>query len=233
MSLQIEAAQEQKEHPWLTEKEAERVAADHLERRSKGYEGDLPYTRQKLREQFLLMQEHCTDGSALMGCGCVPKKHLDLTHAYAGLGYHFLEEPLEKARGYAAEGSTIAKDEKEKKFYGWLAPWIDHTHANARKILDSKDREAEKKMWQELGDDAREIRKQIEPEGEFKIPNPASTRAYLPQGLTEFERQHRNLQHSLSNCIRKAELSCCGKHTTDYGACKCNPAAVCRASVVK
>lgn len=57
------------------------------------------------------------------------------------------------------------------------------------------------------------------------------TRVFLPHGLTECEKEHGNIRRKLSSCIKKTEIKCCGKHTTEYSECSCNPVAVCRASV--
>lgn len=63
-----------------------------------------------------------------------------------------------------------------------------------------------------------------------KSENPR-TRKFLPHGLSSCERKHKGVQRKLSSCIKATELKCCGKHTTDYSACDCNPVAVCRATV--
>jgi len=60
-----------------------------------------------------------------------------------------------------------------------------------------------------------------------------SARAYLPSGLTAAEKHSKLLLSHLSSCIKQAEINCCGHHTTDYSKCKCNPVAVCRASIEK
>jgi hypothetical protein len=41
------------------------------------------------------------------------------------------------------------------------------------------------------------------------------------------------IKKKLSSCIEEAEISCCGKETSDYSGCSCNPVAVCRASIEK
>lgn len=55
-------------------------------------------------------------------------------------------------------------------------------------------------------------------------------RDFLPHGLTVCEKAHPAVQKKLKSCIKQAEIKCCGKHTTDYASCSCNPVAVCRAS---
>jgi len=57
------------------------------------------------------------------------------------------------------------------------------------------------------------------------------TRAFLPHVLTRCERASERVQRKLSGCIKSVEMKCCGKHTTDYSDCECNPIAVCRATV--
>lgn len=57
------------------------------------------------------------------------------------------------------------------------------------------------------------------------------TRAYLPHGLTECEKAHPAVQRKLARAIKAIEIKCCGKNTTDYSKCTCNPVAVARASV--
>lgn len=61
-------------------------------------------------------------------------------------------------------------------------------------------------------------------------PNPR-TRKFLPHGMTACEKKHKDVQAKLRSCIRQTELKCCGKHTTNYEKCACNPVAVCRATV--
>ena len=211
LSLQLEAAQEKKEHPQLSDEEAYLIAEQH-KRLESGYEGDLPYTRDGLIEELRLIQRHASDGSAFMGCKCIQKKHLAIV------------------AGQASEGVALAPGQKEKEFYAWLSPWARKTRDHVEKTVEKKDREAEKSMWIDLASDAREISKEIDGEG-FNIPNPASKRAYLPSGLTEEERQSAALRSKLSSCIKQTEISCCGAPTSDYTGCSCNPVAVCRASV--
>lgn len=62
------------------------------------------------------------------------------------------------------------------------------------------------------------------------------TRAYLPSGLTKAEKRSPALRRRLSSCIRQVEKAACPKSAKrrgkfDYGKCKYNPVAVCRASV--
>lgn len=90
--------------------------------------------------------------------------------------------------------------------------------------------EKEKAFYQDLADEARLLRKKILDEDFGVVGNPR-TRAFLPHGLTDCEKQNPEVRKKLSSCIRQAEISCCGKHTKDYSECSCNPIAVCRASV--
>ena len=57
------------------------------------------------------------------------------------------------------------------------------------------------------------------------------TRAYLPHGLTACERRHPAVQRKLKRAIKHLEIKCCGRHTTDYRGCSCNPVAVARATI--
>lgn len=88
----------------------------------------------------------------------------------------------------------------------------------------------EKEYYEKLAEWARNKRKEIIA-GEWKVPGNPATRQYLPHGLTKCEKTHPEVQHALSDCIKDAELKCCGSHTKDYAGCQCNPVAVCRASV--
>ena len=57
------------------------------------------------------------------------------------------------------------------------------------------------------------------------------TRGFLPSHPTSCERRHPKVQRKLARCIKPVELKCCGKYTTDYSGCSCNPVAVCRAVI--
>lgn len=173
---------------------------------------DLEYTRRELAGELYEIQKHASNGSALANCKCIQEKHL--------LG----------VRTEAAEGVTIAIDPKEKEFYAWLSPWADKTLDHVLNTLDQNNETQERAMWGILADDTREIRHEIT-NGTFTPPNPASKRAYLPKNLTEIEKSDAELRDLLSRCIRKVEIKCCGGPTKDYSTCKCNPVAVCRASV--
>lgn len=96
-------------------------------------------------------------------------------------------------------------------------------------ITLAKDNE-EKAFYQDLAEEARLLRKKILDE-DFKVVGNPRTRAYLPHGLTECEKEHPNIRKKLSSCIKAAEIKCCGEHTKDYSQCSCNPVAVCRASI--
>ena len=108
---------------------------------------------------------------------------------------------------YAEEGESIVSDERKKEFY-------HNVGALARSLRKS------------METDQFDMRRALHEAG----LNPGA-REYLPHGLTEQEHSHPAVTHKLSACIKEAELSCCGKHTTDYEQCSCNPIAVCRASV--
>ena len=57
------------------------------------------------------------------------------------------------------------------------------------------------------------------------------TRGFLPHGLTACEKRSKRWQRKARSCIRQVELKCCGRYTTDYETCECNPVAVCRATI--
>lgn len=89
----------------------------------------------------------------------------------------------------------------------------------------------ERDFYINLGDVARKYRNAVI-EGNWKYrPSNPGTREFLPHGLTEHEEKSPHLQRKLSLCIKRAELRCCGVHTTDYSGCSCNPIAICRASI--
>lgn len=209
---QIEIEKEHAEHPWTTEAQATRIVKEHHHKESLEPFNDLKYTRRGLVGHLLEIQTHASDGSAFQNCKCIEEKHL--------IG----------VRSKATEGVTIATDLKEKEFYAWLSPWADKTLDHVLDVLDRNNDAEELAMWATLAEDVREIRHEIT-NGTFNIPNPASTRAYLPYGLTTKEKESASLRKTLSRCIKKAEIRCCGGHTTDYASCDCNPVAVCRASV--
>jgi hypothetical protein len=98
----------------------------------------------------------------------------------------------------------------------------------------------EKKVYEEIGEWARNFRKKIEtedwkPKREPGVPkkhfvhlNPHG-RLYLPHGLTECEKAHPAVQHKLAHCINEIEEKegC----RPPYEGCAVNPVAVCRASI--
>lgn len=114
---------------------------------------------------------------------------------------------------YAEEGETIATDQKEKEFYAQLADLA----RQLRKRIDEGDFNMHGVM--------NEVMKN------YKVPGNPRSRAYLPHNLTAEEKASPRLLKALASCIKQTELKCCGKHTTDYSKCTCNPVAVCRASV--
>jgi len=190
----------------------EERAVRHSGRKEKVFDG-LEYTRKRLKRALLSIQDHASDGSALEhDCGCIQEKH------------------LLAVMDTASEGVPIAEDVKEKQFYQWLAPWADATLDHVWEVTLMNDKEKEETMYRDLADDTRELRLEIE-HGSFDIPNPARKRAYLPHGLTVFEKEDPEIRSLLSRCIRKLEVKCCGGPTSDYSKCSCNPVAVCRASV--
>jgi hypothetical protein len=89
---------------------------------------------------------------------------------------------------------------------------------------------AEKDYYEQVAAWARKTRKEIL-DGDFKVAGNPRTRAFLPHGLTECELSHGDVRKKLSGCIKQTEIKCCGKHTTDYSQCECNPVAVCRAAI--
>jgi hypothetical protein len=173
---------------------------------------DLKYTRRELAGELHEIQKHASNGSALANCKCIQEKH------------------LLAVRTEAAEGVSIATDPQEKEFYAWLSSWADRALDNVLATLDMNNEKAEKAMWEQLADDTREVRHSITDET-WIIPNPASTRKYLPFHLTVEEKEDEKTQELLSRCIKKVEVKCCGGHTTDYSKCTCIPPAVCRASM--
>jgi len=66
---------------------------------------------------------------------------------------------------------------------------------------------------------------------------PGRHREYLPSHLTQSEKRSPKKLKKLSSCIKKVEKKSCPKSARksngkyDYGKCRVNPAAVCRASV--
>lgn len=115
------------------------------------------------------------------------------------------EKHLLLIAGLSSEMPTLTSDAKERAYYEGLASL------------------------------ARELRKEIIT-GDFKrfpshvMGNPR-TRAYLPHNLTACEKTHPEVRAKLSEAIKALEVKCCGKHTTDYSGCSCNPVAVARATV--
>lgn len=123
-------------------------------------------------------------------------------------GCHCIEgKHLFIIEGLANEGTGFAVSDKEKAFYDQLGALA----RSLRRTLES----SEFDMRQALHESGL---------------NPGA-RSYLPHGLTGEERTHPALTHKLSQCIKEAEVSCCGQHTKDYSKCDCNPVAVCRSSV--
>ena len=123
-------------------------------------------------------------------------------------GCHCVEgKHLFALEGYADEGVNIMEQPKKKEFLVALG-------ALARSLR----RNMEADEWN--------MKNVLHNAG----LNPGA-RAYLPSGFTAAEHLSASLRQHLSSCIRQAELSCCGSHTTDYSKCRCNPVAVCRASV--
>ena len=64
-----------------------------------------------------------------------------------------------------------------------------------------------------------------------ETPKNPRTREFLPHGLTPCEKKHPSVRHKLQRAIKHLEIKCCGKHTTDYSKCSCNPVAVARATI--
>lgn len=115
------------------------------------------------------------------------------------------EKHLLTIAGLSSEMPTLSKDPKEVAYY------------------------------QGLADLARDLRKEIIA-GDFNrfhshAPGNPRTRAFLPHNLTKCEASHPEVKRRLAKAIKQIELKCCGKTTTDYSKCACNPVAVARASV--
>ena len=147
-----------------------------------------------------------------------------------------MEDEFEFERGEILSNIVLLEDHAQK----FACPFCMEKHASkiigyAEEIaLGSKN--SEDKMLEKLAEDAREWRRQIqglkeEGHAHKHIEGNPRTRAFLPHGLTECEKEHPSVQKKLSSCIKQAEISCCGEHTKDYSKCSCNPIAVCRASV--
>lgn len=208
-----EIVKEHAEHPWTTIEQAQQIVKEHhTQPKEQAFDG-LEYTRRDLKTELYQTQKHASDGSAFqLHCSCIQEKHL--------LGI----------KGTASEGVTLALDPKEQRFYQWLAPWADATLDHVIDVLNMDNRETEAAMYRDLANDTREIRLEID-HGSFEIPNPASTRAYLPRGLTRIEKDDPEIRKLLSRCIKSVEIKCCGGPTSDYSKCDCNPVAICRQSV--
>lgn len=136
---------------------------------------------------------------------------------------------FEFERGEILTNLTLLEDHGQK----FPCPFCIEKHLSkvvgyAEEIAMGK--EGDEKAMEQLAEFAREWRRRLQGAKEHKHDNPGA-RASLPHGLTACEKSHPAVKKKLSSCIEKAEIKCCGEHTTDYGACECNPVAVCRASV--
>jgi hypothetical protein len=99
--------------------------------------------------------------------------------------------------------------------------------------------EQEKKVYEQIGEWARDFRKKIEtedwkprepnvPKKHFVALNPHG-RLYLPHGLTECEKNHPSVVHRLADCVKEVEEK--EDCRPPYENCRINPVAVCRASI--
>ena len=84
--------------------------------------------------------------------------------------------------------------------------------------------DGEKEYYMELAAWARQKREEIL-DGHFK--GEGAGKAHDPKG----EDAAPPTDKKLKRCIKEAEISCCGKETSDYEGCSCNPEAVCQASI--
>lgn len=133
-------------------------------------------------------------------------------------GCHCVEgKHLYALEGYSEEGVNIMAEPQKKQFLTSLGALARSLRRNME-----GDKWNMKDVLHEAG---------LNPGDRHPSGYPAGQ--YLPHGLTAAEHSSKSLQHLHSSCIRKAELSCCGHHTTDYTKCACNPVAICRASIEK
>jgi len=127
---------------------------------------------------------------------------------------------FEFERGEILTNLTLLEDHGQK----FPCPFCIEKHLSkvvgyAEEIAMGK--EGDEKEMAELAEFARDWRRKLQGAKEHKHEHAGSNPAH---GLTKCEKKQ-------SRCIEKVELKCCGEHTKDYGACACNPVAVCRASV--
>lgn len=88
--------------------------------------------------------------------------------------------------------------------------------------------EKEKRFYADLAELARELRKSIDT-ATYEMPSNPLGRKYQPHGLTDCEKSHPDVLHSLTACIKEVEeKEGCRPPYTD---CRVNPVAVCRASI--
>lgn len=106
---------------------------------------DLAYTRKKIIDQMLLIQEHGSDGSAFGNCKCIQEKHLS----------HLLPS-------YLSEGVAIAQDPKEKAFYSSIVLYCQDKLRHVLSVLDQNNDEIELAMWTKLSDEMRHLRHEVE-----------------------------------------------------------------------
>ena len=139
---------------------------------------------------------------------------------------------FEFERGELLSNLTLLEDHAQK----FHCPYCEEKHLS--KIIGYTDeiamgKEGDEKELEALGNWAREWRRKLQGAKEHSHEHAGNprTRKFLPHGLTECEKEHPAVRKKLSSCIKKAELKCCGEHTTDYSSCSCNPVAVCRANV--
>lgn len=105
----------------------------------------LIYTREAIARELELIQLHSTDGSAVEAhCACIQEKH------------------LLAIEGLAGEGVTLAKDEKESKFYVELTLWASRTKKYIIERVHKWKAEEEKAYYASLAITARNLRSNIQ-----------------------------------------------------------------------
>jgi len=144
---------------------------------------------------------------------------------------------FEFERGEILTNLTLLEDHAQK----FQCPYCMEKHLSkivgyAEEVAMGK--EGDEKEMEELAEFAREWRRKIQGAKEHSHEhhedirsNPGPRRRYLPYGLTKCELSSPSVRRKLSRCIKKVEIRCCGKPTSDYSGCSCNPVAVCRASI--
>lgn len=106
----------------------------------------LAYTYERLVKNFLLVEEHCKDGSASKGeCSCIQDKHLQLIGALGD------------------EGQPLTKDATEKKYFVSVAKWAEvWLEAIYEWVSKTHKYEESMEFYGHLADQCRSLRLMIE-----------------------------------------------------------------------